>query len=51
MHHRAALPFALIVLSCFPSVVPVAAQNNAPQDKPVSSSAEQIKKFEDAIAP
>lgn len=51
MNHRAALPLAIFLLSSFLSLAPAAAQNNAPQDKPVASNAEQLKKFEDAIAP
>jgi len=51
MNHRTALPFVLFLLSSVPSLVPAAAQNNPPQDKPVSSNAEQQKKIEDAIAP
>ncbi len=51
MKHRAALPLALLLLSSVPLLVPAAAQNNAPQDKPVALNAKQLKKFEDAIAP
>ena len=41
----------LFLLSSVTSLAPVAAQNKSPQDKPFASNAEQIKKFEDAIAP
>ena len=51
MNHRTALLLALFLLSFVPSLAPVAAQNKSPQDKPVASNAEQLKKFEDAIAP
>jgi hypothetical protein len=51
MSHRAALPLALFLISSVPSIAPAVAQNNFPKDKPVASNAEQIKKFEDAIAP
>lgn len=51
MNHRPAIQLALFLLSSVPAFVPVAAQNNPPQDKPVASNAEQVKKFEDAIAP
>ena len=51
MNNRAALPLALFVLSFVPSSVPVAAQNNPPQDKPVGANPEKLKKLEDAIAP
>jgi|SRR5882724_4987192 len=51
MNHRGSPSLARFVL-CFIFSVPSAlAQNNSPQDKPVASSAEQLKKFEDAIAP
>lgn len=40
--------FALFSIFSVPSAL---AQNNSPQDKPVASSAEQLKKFEEAIAP
>jgi uncharacterized protein YegJ (DUF2314 family) len=51
MNYRAALILAVFLLSSVPLLVPAVAQNNSPQDKPVASSAEQLKKFEDAIAP
>lgn len=51
MNHRAALPFVLLLLSSISSLVPAVAQNNSPQDKPVVSNAERLKKFEDALAP
>ena len=51
MDHRAISLIALSLLASFSSLVSVAAQNNAAQDKPVSVNAEQRKKFEDAIAP
>jgi uncharacterized protein YegJ (DUF2314 family) len=51
MNHRAALILALFLLSSVPPLVPAIAQNNSPQDKPVATSAEQLKKFEDAIEP
>jgi uncharacterized protein YegJ (DUF2314 family) len=46
-----ALPLALFLLSSVPPLVSAPAQNNSPQDKPAVSNAEQLKKFEDAIAP
>jgi hypothetical protein len=50
MSHRA--PFlALFRLAFVPSLSPDAAQNKSPQDKPVAANAEQVKKFEAAIAP
>ena len=50
MSHRA--PFlALFRLASVPSLSPDAAQNKAPQDKPVAANAEQAKKFDAAIAP
>ena len=51
MNHRMAVPLALFLLSSVPPLVPAVTQNNSPQDKPVASNAEQLKKFEDAIAP
>jgi uncharacterized protein YegJ (DUF2314 family) len=51
MNNRAALLLALFVVSFVPPSIPVAAQNNPPQDKPISANAEKLKKFEDAIAP
>ena len=51
MNRRTALLFVLFVLSSIPSLIPAAAQNNPPQDKPVATNAEQQKKIEDAIAP
>lgn len=38
-------------ISSDPSLPSVSAQHKYPQDKPIASSAEQLKKFEDAIAP
>ena len=46
-----ALPLALFLLISVPPLVSAPAQNNSPQDKPITSNAEQLKKFEDAIAP
>jgi uncharacterized protein YegJ (DUF2314 family) len=51
MDFRAALPFILFFLGSVPPLVPAVAQNNSPQDKPVVSNREQLRKFEDAIAP
>jgi len=51
MNHRAALPITLVLICCVPSFAQTAAQSNAPPDKPVAANAEQVKKFEDAIAP
>ena len=52
MIHRATVPsLARLLLSSVLSLVPLAAQDNAPKDKPVAANAERIKKFEEAIAP
>lgn len=49
MRHRSAFPLYFALL--FTSLTPLSAQSQRPQDKPVSATAEQVKKFEDAIAP
>jgi uncharacterized protein YegJ (DUF2314 family) len=51
MNHRTVLPLSLFLLTSVTSLTPTAAQNKSPQDKPVAASAEQVKKFEEAIAP
>ena len=51
MNQRTPLTLALFLLGSIPSLAPVAAQNKSPQDKPVASNGEQVKKFEAAIAP
>lgn len=48
MNHRKVLPLTFILLT---SVLSLPAQNNSPPDKPVAANDEQLKKFEDAIAP
>jgi Uncharacterized protein conserved in bacteria (DUF2314) len=51
MDHRRLVPLVPILLNSITPFVKAVAQNNPPQDKPVASDAEQLKKFEDAIAP
>jgi hypothetical protein len=51
MNQCAVLPVALFLLSSVTTRAPVAPQTKSPTDKPVSTNAEQVKKFEDAIAP
>jgi uncharacterized protein YegJ (DUF2314 family) len=51
MNHRVAIPIALALLISVSASAPVPAQSNAPPDKPVASSPEQLKKLEDAMAP
>lgn len=51
MNHLKTLPFIFFLLISVSAPALVVGQNNSPKDKPVASNAEQIKKFEDAIAP
>ena len=50
MSHCRFLRLAFFVFTLL-ALFPAAAQDNRPQDKPVGSSADKVKKFEDAIAP
>jgi uncharacterized protein YegJ (DUF2314 family) len=45
------LTLAPFLLASVTSLAPVPAQNKSPQDKPVAANAEEVKKFEAAIAP
>jgi hypothetical protein len=51
MSHGRELSMTFLLLSSFFFFARVAAQSNRPPDKPVAATAEQVKKFEDAIAP
>jgi uncharacterized protein YegJ (DUF2314 family) len=51
MNQRTPLTLALFLFAFVSSLALLVAQNKSPQDKPVAANAEQVKKFEDAIAP
>lgn len=51
MNQRTTLARALFLFSAVVWSAALAAQDNAPPDKPVAASAANVKKFEDAIAP